>query len=135
MSRRWVAAGGVVAAAAVLCIAAAASTPFTPGAEVTVAAGFLVVLAALPLGRVAGRVPAGGPATRPDDGTRWGWRWAVVVAPLVVALAWELVCFAHGDRAAWPTVSSLLDDVDAAPLGRGTAFAAWLGLGWALVTR
>jgi hypothetical protein len=54
---------------------------------------------------------------------------------LVAALAWELVCFAHGDRSAWPTLSSLLDDVDSSPFGRGLVFAAWLGLGAALVTR
>ncbi len=147
LSRRCAVIVALVVAAG-LGAAAAVTTPFTPGAEATVAAGFLVVLAALPLRRVAGGSAGAGPdgspvpgdATKPDApvprvGYRWGWRWALVVAPLLVTVAWELLCFAHGDRAAWPTLSSLLDDVDASPLGRGVACAAWLGLGWALVTR
>jgi hypothetical protein len=131
-------------ATVVLGAAAAATTPFTPGAEATVGAGFLVVLVTLPLRRLT----AGGAGTVPGTpggaraavvttpiGPRRALRWTVLVAPLAVAVAWELVCVVHGDRTAWPTLSSLLDDVDAWPLARGTTYAAWLGLGWALVTR
>ena len=134
-----------VVVTACLATAAAATTPFTPGAEATVVAGYLVVLSVLPLrwttgeaatgarpGRTGG---AGGTAEEAAGGHRRGWRWAVVVAPLVVVLAWELISLAHGDRADWPTLSSLLDGLDASPLGRGVAYASWLGLGWALVTR
>ena len=113
-------------------LAAATTTPFTPGAEVTVAAGFVLVLVAPRLCRGPAVPGTARPGTMPGA---WARRWAVVVVPLVAALAWELVCFAHGDRSAWPTASSLLDDVDASPTGRGIAFAAWLGLGWVLVAR
>ena len=122
-----------------LCVAAALTTPFTPGAELTVAAGFVLILAVPLLRRTAA---TGAEATAPvppsgseDEPRRRGGRWALVGVPLVAALAWELVCFAHGDRAAWPTLSSLLDGVDSSPSGRGLVFAAWLGLGAALVTR
>lgn len=137
--RRVVAVAAVVAAG--LGTAAARTTPFTPGAEATVVAGFLVVLAVLPLRWVAGGhvvAPRGPPepdGAVPGAGPPRGWRWVVVVAPLLVALAWELVCFVHGDRSAWPTLSSLLDGIDAAPIGRAVAGVTWLGLGWALVTR
>jgi hypothetical protein len=124
--RRWLPTAGLTVAVA-LCLAAATTTPFTPGAEVTVAAGFVLVL-------IAPRLCRTPPAPAPDD-PRWARRWAVVVVPLVAALAWELVCFAHGDRSAWPTASSLLGDVDTSPTGRGLAYAAWLGLGWVLVAR
>ncbi len=134
MNRRWAVAGAV--AAVVVCTAAALTTPFTPGADITVAAGFALILA-LPLVR---RIHTTGAVTvdrtpAPDGARRWGARWAVVLGPLLAALIWELVCFAHGDRAAWPTVSSLLDDVDGSPFGRVISCAAWLGLGWALVAR
>jgi len=127
-----------------LCCAAAATTPFTPGAVATVVDGYLVVLMALPLHRMTGAGAAPVPETAAgagvtivttDAGPRRGWRWAVVVVPPVAAVCWELLCVVHGDRSAWPTLSSLLDDVDAWPIGRGAACAAWLGLGWALVTR
>jgi hypothetical protein len=114
--------------AVALGTAAALTTPFTAGADATVALGFALILS---LSRVR-RVPAVEPVAVDP---RWGRRWAVVVAPLVAVLAWELVCFAHGDRHAWPTLSSLLDEVDGSPFGRGVAYTAWLGLGWALVTR
>ena len=59
----------------------------------------------------------------------------MVVAPLVLAVAWELFCVAHGSSDAYPTLSSMLDGVDASRLGKGISFATWLGLGWTLVTR
>jgi len=146
LSGRWLPVTAVVVTVG-LSTAAAATTPFTPGAEATVVAGFLAVLAALPLRTSAGvgavvehDVTAGtagtaGAAGPTEDGPGRGWRWVVVVAPLVAVAAWELLCFAHGDRAAWPTLSSLLDDVDGSPLGRAATCAVWLGLGWTLVTR
>jgi len=123
--RRVVAVAAVVAAG--LGTAAARTTPFTPGAEATVVAGFLVVLAVLPLRWVAGGhvvAPRGPPepdGAVPGAGPPRGWRW--------------VVCFVHGDRSAWPTLSSILDGIDAAPIGRAVAGVTWLGLGWALVTR
>jgi hypothetical protein len=118
-----------------LSVAASTTDPFTTGADIVATLGFIAVVVALPLR--SARAPtdgADGWGTHVDEAPRWRWRWAVVVAPLVLAVAWELFCFAHGPRDAYPTLSSILDGVDASRLGKGISFAAWLGLGWALVT-
>ena len=72
-----------VVVTACLATAAAATTPFTPGAEATVVAGYLVVLSVLPLRRMTGEAgltrprgadSAGSNAVTTEGGHRRGWR-------------------------------------------------------------
>ena len=56
------------------------------------------------------------------------------VGPVAAVTAWELYCLFTLPRSAHPTLSSLLDILDARPAGKALAFAAWLVLGWLLVT-
>lgn len=129
LNGRWT----VVAAVPVgigLSVAASTTDPFTTGADVVVTLAFIAVVAALPLW--SARAPTYGSVgrhTHADGVPRWRWRWTVVLAPLVLAVAWELFCYAHGPRDAYPTLSSMLDRVDSSHLGKGICFAAWLGLG------
>ena len=77
--------------------------------------------------------PRPGPAVGPDGpGTapsRLALVWAVAA---VVITGWELFCYLAAPRSAHPTLSSLLDTLDASHGGKALAFALWLGLGWAL---
>ncbi len=54
--------------------------------------------------------------------------------PILAATGWELYCYLNLPRAAHPTLSSLLDMLDATRTGKIVAFASWLVLGWFLVT-
>ena len=61
-------------------------------------------------------------------------RWALVWLGLVVAIvAWELYCYLDTPRPAHPTLSGLLDMLDARPIGKFVAYSLWLALGWVLI--
>lgn len=63
---------------------------------------------------------------------RWWTVWLVLLAAIV---AWELFCYSSLPRRQHPTVSSLIDMLDAHPVGKTVAFALWLALGWFLAAR
>jgi len=127
---RWPA-GALACAAYGLVLSA--THPFTVPAD---------VLVALPLAGAVGLVAwrwrrRRGPG--PGAGTggvgpsaRW---WALWTALAGVVLGWELACFARAPRHAYPTLSALLDSLDATRAGKTAAAAAWLALGWYLVRR
>jgi hypothetical protein len=62
-------------------------------------------------------------------------RWGVWIAPIAAITGWELYCLVNLPRAAHPTLSSLLDIVDASRLGKSVVYLLWLALGWILVTK
>ncbi len=132
-TRTWRAAG----ATAGLGYAAGASftRPFTLAADVVTA----VALAGA-VGVAAWSIRHDGPrhltAEGPGiGGTRWSRWWPLWSVPILGVTAWELYCFADLPRAQHPTLSSLIDSLDSSRVGKTVAFAAWLVLGWFLVTR
>ncbi len=52
---------------------------------------------------------------------------------MAAVTAWELYCLFTLPRRVHPTLSSLLDMLDARPAGKVVAFAVWLVLGWLVV--
>ena len=139
MTTRRITPGAPSAALAVtaLSVAAAFTRPFTLAAGVTVILAYAGLAAVLVAQRRAGPVPdvvvrrpsaAGGPR-------RFGRRWLVWAVSLGSVAAFELASYLQGPRAAHPTLSAMLDSLDATHAGRGAAFAAWALLGWYLVTR
>jgi len=127
-------------AGAALCVAygsaLSATTPFTAPADALVA-----IPLAVAVGVVARRwrvrrrpAPAGGAGGAGGARPRAGW-WTMWAALAGTVLAWELACFARSPRHAYPTLSALLDSLDATRLGKTAAGAAWLALGWYLVRR
>ena len=110
--------------------------PFTWGADAVTAAPLVVALTiALRSTRRRDRSDGShtGGATVGHGSTR-GSRGALWLVPILAALGWELYCYASLPRSAHPTFSSLLDIVDATRGGKIVCFAAWLVLGWLLVT-
>lgn len=122
-----------MAAAAGLAGLAGVTRPFTAASDAVVAtalAGALVGIGAQSAGRAPAWIARRPGAWRRPAAALWGW--ALVAAAVA---AWEVGSFLATPRAAHPTISSMLDAVDRNPTGRGLAFAAWLALGWFLVTR
>jgi hypothetical protein len=127
----------LVALGAGASVGSSLTRPFTDGADVVVslvlAAAVVVLSFQRRLGRVVplfGRRPSRS-MVEPPSLRRW-LPWAIAAA---VAVGWELGCLFSLPRSLHPTISSMLDAADGVPLGRGIAFAAWLALGWYLVTR
>jgi hypothetical protein len=129
----------MIAGAGGLAALASVTRPFTGPAEFVLilafTAMFTVVLTPL-------RSPSspGPPDHRRSEASaagdlRWGARWAWWVVPVAASLGWELFCYLGTPRASHPTLSSMLDMVDATHLGRGLAFGVWLVAGWYLVSR
>lgn len=58
--------------------------------------------------------------------------WAAVLGALA---GWELLAYSLSPRSAHPTLSSMADAALRPRLLEAVAFAAWLGLGWALARR
>jgi hypothetical protein len=111
------------------------TTPFTLGAEAITALPLSVGLAVLVLRlRPARRFRR---TDRPDDDVAPPeplHRWALVWLGLVVAtVGWELYCYINTPRSAHPTLSGLIDMLDARPIGKFVAYSLWLALGWVLV--
>lgn len=158
--RGRVVAATLCAAGVALAVPAAFTHPFTWAANLVVIGGFVVVLGIVALQRAWPGAPAGiarRPAVdgrpgyqscpcrqprpsrlgipRDPDGRPWGRRWAVWLVPLAGVVGWELFCYASSPRDAHPTISSLLDSLDASRPVHAVAFALWLAFGWYLVTR
>ncbi len=129
--------GGVVGA--VLATLASFTRPFTAPAETVVLLGFAGIAAMGFLDRRTGSSGTAATGTesstgrRPTDG--WGVRWGLWVGAIVAAVGWELFCLFSSPRQDHPTVSSMLDVVDAHRPWLGLVFAVWLLLGWRLVER
>lgn len=122
----------------------ATTRPFTDGADLSVATGFVLVglvgAAAMWRRRHDGSdKPAASERDRPPDELGLGHRdtrlwWAVVA--LIIAL--EIAGYAGGfvvDRAAFPTLSSLYDAASRSTAGKATIVFVWMVLGWGLFRR
>jgi hypothetical protein len=118
-------AGGAVAYSSI----AAGTTPFTVQADFVTALplGVAVVLAVWSVRKCRRRGSTAGARI----GRLWPW------AALVVGVATlELIAYVlgfGGQRAAYPTLSSLYDQVANVPAVKAFAFLGWMALGWALV--
>ncbi len=111
--------------------------PFTWAADVATAVPLAVVTVVtirsdLRAGRSGAQRSGGVDGKR---GRRLGRRWPVWMAPILVVTGWELYCFVSLPRVEHPTLSSLIDLLDATRPGKTVAVVAWLGLGWFLVSR
>ncbi len=119
---------------AAYAVLGASTRPFTVGADVVTAVPLaLAVLVAVGRGRHRA-LPVGVPHRAPDT---FSWRWAPYgllwgVGALAV-VSWELYCYFNTPRARYPTLSVLVNMLNATPVGKTAAFAAWLALGCFLV--
>jgi hypothetical protein len=126
--RRWAVAVSVVVAYASV---ASFTHPFTDGADLVTA--LPIAAAAVMVARMRSSWPGPSPARVGEEGStpnRWWGVWAAVAA---AAAGWELYCYTAAPRSEHPTLSSLLDALDASHPGRAAAIALWLALGWYLV--
>ncbi len=137
MSRLALLVCGSVGAAG-LAMLAAFTRPFTLPADAVVLVGFAGVGAIGYADHRMGRTPSAtapsAPTVRPSPESS-GPRWALWVGALAATLGWELFCFFESPREAHPTLSSMVDAVDAHRPGHALTFAVWLWLGWRLVGR
>lgn len=122
-----------LAALGAYCYFVSATRPFSVSADVTVAAGFVVVGA---VGvRTLERRRRGDPDRRRGREPGALWPWAAVLG---LFLAWELVTYFAGfggHRRDWPTLSSLSDIAFRYQAAKAAAAAAWIALGLGLVSR
>jgi len=126
----------VIGAGTVDAAVASGTRPFTWSAGAATALPLVVVFVGTVVTMVPPRRREGGGDTVPSKSTasppsrKWlGW-----LAPLAAVTGWELYCFVSQPRVDHPTLSSLIDMLDATALGKFVAFALWLALGWFLVT-
>ncbi len=137
MNRRTLVACGVVGAV-VLATLASVTRPFTVPADIVVLVGFAGIAA---MGYLDRRFGASGTAATSGEGIGrrrtdgWGLRWGLWAGAIAAAIGWELFCLCSSPRRDHPTVSSMLDVVDAHRPWLGLVFALWLLLGWRLVER
>ena len=144
LERRWAALLAVVGVADVLV--ASRTHAFTRGADAATAVPLVLATVLLAVrARAAGAIDTraadtGVIDTGADDGPT-GRRPRMLgidpayvwVLPVAAVTAWELYCFFTLPRSAHPTLSSLLDMLDAHAAGKALAFGVWLVLGWLLV--
>jgi hypothetical protein len=120
-----------------LSVGAEYTRPFTDGADVVVSVVLVAMVVVLSIHHRIGRsFPL--LERRPDREVFTPFsarRWLPWAFTAIVALGWELGSLFSLPRSAHPTISSMLDAVDGSHLGRGISFAAWLAVGWYLVTR
>ena len=126
----WKLRTSVLLAGVAYAVVASFTKPFTIGADVLTAVP--IGLAAVVFG-VRMRWPrrfrsvATGDPTEPEASiNRWSWVW-LAMAGLV--LAWELFVYSQAPRHLHPTLSSLIDTVNAGHLGKTVMFGLWLLLG------
>lgn len=126
----------LVAATVANAVAASYTLPFTAGADtvtaIPLAVAAVAVAARLRRTRSSVIAPSDREPQAPTASTRWSRLWAVAAA---VALSWELYCYSSTPRSEHPTLSTLIDLLDSTRIGKITAFALWLALGWYLVRR
>ncbi len=140
LGRRWTPATAVATALGVglgYALLASFTRPFTWGADVVTAVplALAVVVTARSTTAVGRRSKEVRPAVEKKQvAPRPGRAGLVWVVPVLAVTAWELYCYANLPRVAHPTLSSLLDMLDATRGGKIVAFASWLVLGWFLVT-
>lgn len=134
LPRRWIEA--VAALGLGYAALASLTRPFTWGADIVTSVP-LVVAALVTIWSSAttnGADPVHPEAIGARDlGVGGSRRWVVWLGPILAVTGWELYCFFSLPRAAHPTLSSLLDILDATRVGKTVAFASWLVLGWFLV--
>ncbi len=130
----WVTAS--VTAGLAYAVLASFTRPFTWAANVVIAIA-LVVAAVVTIGVVSdpGRSAMKRPADEADRQHPMNRRWTPWMAPILAITGWELYCFVSLPRVAHPTLSSLIDLLDATRPGKIVAVCSWLALGWFLVTR
>jgi hypothetical protein len=125
----------VTAVGAALATWVSFTNPFTVGADLVTAIplgiGVAVLVRRLRTERRTAPVPDGA-TSRPALLNRWALIW---LGLLVTVVGWELYCYLSAPRAQHPTLSALIDMLDASPGGKFVAFLLWLALGWYLVVR
>src|ERR1700728_1181348 len=131
-ARRWIVVATIAGVAVALTAVAAATHPFTLGADIVTAIPIVIGLVVLVVRLRHGQAPtvivaAGLGQTRPDVGRRWSLVWLGLVAAVA---AWEVYTYLGSPRADHPTLSVLLDMLDATWIGKFVAFSLWLALGW-----
>lgn len=127
----------LVGAAVAYAVLGSFTRPFTWGADVVTAVPLAgAAVATFGTSRRSRRArwgePAPGEVVSPPRGPL---RWGVWIAPIAAIIGWELYCLVNLPRAAHPTLSSLLDIVDASRPGKAVVYSLWLALGWLLVTK
>jgi hypothetical protein len=129
----------MIAGAGGLAALASETRPFTGPSEFVLVLAFAAMFALVltPLRSPSSPGRSGHRRSEPSAAgdLRWGARWGWWVVPVAASLGWELFCYLSTPRASHPTLSSMLDTVDATHLGRGLVFGAWLVAGWYLVSR
>jgi hypothetical protein len=136
-AHRWIVVATVAGVAAVLAAVAAVTHPFTLAADIVTAIPIVIGLLVLGLRVRRGQAPpvvaaAGQGKALPDIGRRWSLGWLGLVATVA---AWEVYTYLGSPRSAHPTLSVLLDMLDATWSGKFVAFSLWVALGWYLVVQ
>jgi hypothetical protein len=131
VSPRQVAVIAVIAGACGLTAAASFTTPFTFGADLIVA----VTLGVMLVGQVvveirSRRVPTSSDATVTTETPRKLRSYVAWIAVFAAFTTLELFTYFEHPRAAYPTFSSLSDELSASQAGKAVLFVAWLCLGW-----
>jgi hypothetical protein len=134
VERRWAVPFAVAGCA--YAVVASFTRPFTWAANIVtaipLAVAIVVVVRSIRAARRAelnaSALPVG------PSAPRWRRTGLVWVVPTLAIVGWELYSYASLPRVMHPTVSSLLDIADATRVGKTVVFAAWLALGWFLVT-
>jgi hypothetical protein len=135
--QRWIVVATVAGVVAVLAAVAAVSHPFTLAADLVTAIPIVIGLLVLGLRVRRGQAPPVGTAagqgeTLPAIGRRWSLLWLGLAATVA---AWEVYTYLGSPRSAHPTLSVLLDMLDATWSGKFVAFSLWVALGWYLVVQ
>jgi hypothetical protein len=129
--------GALFAAGLVYAAIASLTRPFTPGADVVTALPLAAAVSVLVVRTRSHRRAAAVSRAHHQTGdvprlNRWALVWMALTAAVV---SWELYCYTSAPRAAHPTLSSLIDMLDASRTGKTAAFAIWLLVGCYLVLR
>lgn len=117
-------------------MAASFTHPFTVAADVATAVPLVgAAVVTLWIIGLRGRSEPGPTPPGEVDRSRGVRGWTPWIAAVVAVTAWELYCLANLPREQHPTLSALIDMLDSTRVGKTVAFAAWLMIGWVLVTR
>ena len=110
--------------------------PFTHGAELALLVPVVVLIAIAQVRRVRRRRNRTSVAVIEETPSATRFRLAVAVwsSIAVAATAWELLALRSSPRSAYPTISSLVENIEQYHFGRIALFFAWLWLGWTLAS-